>query len=148
VQFIAFVSTSISSVLTPAGIDKSVGLMSIQFLKDASDPKWAADPGMLEYLGFLREYQPKLNPNDFIVAYGYTQIQTGVQMLRQAGDELTHENIMHQAANLKDLELPLLLPGIKVNTSSTNFYPITQAQLSRFNGKSWESMGTVFNNSP
>jgi len=148
IQFIAFVSTSISSVLTPAGIDKSTGLMSIQFLKDASDPRWASDSGMFEYLNFLKEYQPKANPNDFIVAYGYTQIQTCVQVLRQAGDDLTHENIMRQAASLKDLELPLLLPGIRINTSPTNFYPITQAQLSRFNGKTWELIGSVLGNSP
>ena len=101
IQFIAFVSTSISSVLSPAGIDKSAGLMSIQFLKDASDPRWATDPGMLEYLNFLKEHQPNANPNDFIVAYGYTQIQTCVQVLRQSGDDLTHGNIMQQAATAR-----------------------------------------------
>jgi len=147
-QFLAFVSTSIGAVLTPAGIDKSVGLMSIQFLKDASDPRWASDPGLLQYLGFLKEYQPKASPNDFIVAYGYTQIETCGQVLRQAGDDLTHDNIMRQATNLKDLELPLLLPGIKINTSPTNYYPITQAQLSRFDGKSWQLVGGVLGRSP
>jgi branched-chain amino acid transport system substrate-binding protein len=125
-QFLAFVSTSIGAVLKPAGIDKSVGIMSIQFLKDASDPRWADNPGMRQYLAFLKEYQPKANPNDFIVAYGFTQIQTCEQVLGQAGDDLTHENVMRQASNLKDLVLPLLLPGIEINTSPTNFYPITR----------------------
>ncbi|MGZ5864915.1 MAG: ABC transporter substrate-binding protein [Xanthobacteraceae bacterium] len=142
-QFVAFVSNSIGAVLTPAGIEKSVGLISIQFLKDASDPKWADDPGMKQYLSFLKEHFSKANPNDFIVAYGFTQIQTAEQMLKQAGNELTHANVMRQASNLKNLELPLLLPGIKINTTPTDYYPIRQAQLSRFNGKSWELIGGV-----
>ena len=142
-QFLAFISNSIGAVLTPAGIDKSIGIMSIQFLKDTSDPRWADDNGMKDYLAFLKEYQPNARPNDFIVAYGFTLIQTAAHVIRQAGDDLTHENIMKQAANIKDLELPLLLPGIKINTSPTNFYPVSQAQLSRFNGKSYELIGNV-----
>jgi branched-chain amino acid transport system substrate-binding protein len=142
-QFLAFISNSIGAVLTPAGIDKSVGLMSIQFLKDASDPRWSTDPGMMQYLAFLKEFQPKANPNDFIVAYGLTQIETCGQVLRQTGDDLTRENIMRQTTNLKDLELPLLLPGIKINTSPTNYFPISQAQLSRFDGKSWQLIGGI-----
>jgi branched-chain amino acid transport system substrate-binding protein len=142
-QFLAFISSSIGAVLTPAGIDKAAGVMTIQFLKDTSDPKWANDAGMMKYLAFLKEHFPKANPNDFIVAYGYTLIQTCEQVLRQAGDELTHENIMRQAASIKDLELPLLLPGIKINTSPTNYYPVSQAQLSKFNGKSYELIGNV-----
>ena len=147
-QFLAFVSNSIGAVLTTAGIEKATGIISIQFLKDASDPKWNDDQGMMRYLDFLKANMPKANPNDFIVAYGFTQIQTAEQVLKQAGDDLTHANIMRQATNLRNLELPLLLPGIKINTSPTDYYPVRQAQLSRFNGKSWELIGGVLGRTP
>ena len=147
-QFLAFVSNSIGAVLTTEGIEKATGIISIQFLKDASDPKWNDDQGMMRYLDFLKANMPKANPNDFIVAYGFTQIQTAEQVLKQAGDDLTHANIMRQATNLRNLELPLLLPGIKINTSPTDYYPVRQAQLSRFNGKSWELIGGVLGRTP
>jgi branched-chain amino acid transport system substrate-binding protein len=142
-HFLSFVSNSIGATLKPAGLDKSVGLISIQFLKGASDPRWAADPGMQDYLAFLKQYNADADINDFLIAYGYSVVQTLVQVLKQCGDDLTRENVMRQAANLKDLELPLLLPGIRINTSPTNFFPIRQAQLSRFDGQSWQLFGDV-----
>ena len=142
-QFLSFVSSSIGSTLKPAGLDKSVGIISIQFLKDAGDPRWAADVGMQTYLAFLKQYDPGADINDFLVAYGYSVVQTLVQVLKQCGGDLSRENVMRQAANLKDLELPLLLPGIRINTSPTNFFPIRQAQLARFDGKSWQLFGSV-----
>ena len=142
-HFLGFVSSSIGATLRPAGLDKSVGIISIQFLKDASDPRWAADNGMQGYLAFLKQYNADADINDFLIAYGYSVVQTLVQVLKQCGDDLTRENVMRQAANLKELEVPLLLPGIRINTSPTNFFPIRQAQLSRFDGKSWQLFGDV-----
>jgi branched-chain amino acid transport system substrate-binding protein len=142
-QFVAFVSSSIGSVLTPAGLDKSTGLMSIQFLKDYNDPKWSNDPGMMEYVAFLKKYMPEGDPKDFLIAYGYAMVQTTAHVLEQCGDNLTRENVMKQAASIRDFAPPLLLPGIKINTSATNFFPIRQAQLSKFDGRSWQLTGPV-----
>jgi branched-chain amino acid transport system substrate-binding protein len=142
-QFVAFVSSSIGSVLTPAGLEKATGVLSIQFLKDYSDPRWANDPGMLEYVAFLKKYMPDGDPKDFLIAYGYAMAQTTVQVLKQCGDDLSRANVMRQAAALNDFTPPMLLPGIRIRTSPTNFFPIRQAQLSKFDGKSWQLIGKV-----
>lgn len=142
-QFVVFISSSIGAVLAPAGVERAKGIKTIQFLKDYSDPTWADDAGMLEYTSFLQEYYPDANPADFIVSYGYSLAQTAVHVLEQAGDDLTRENVMRQAAGIVDLELPLLLPGIRINTSSTDFSPIRQAQLAEFDGTSWVLFGEV-----
>jgi branched-chain amino acid transport system substrate-binding protein len=143
VQFLVNNAASISSVLTPAGLDKSAGIISTAYLKDPNDPQFAADEGIKWYRNFMKKYYPDGDVNDPQNEIGISIAQTTVQMLKQAGNELTHENIRKQAASLKDLELPLLLPGIKINTGPTQYHPITQQQLIKFDGKSWTRFGKV-----
>jgi branched-chain amino acid transport system substrate-binding protein len=137
------VGASIGSVLVPAGLENAQGLITVAYAKDYADPQWANDPGMLAWKAWMQKYNPEGNLNDASNIYGYNAAQTMVQVLKQCGDDLTRENIMRQAANLKDLELPLLLPGIKINTSPTDFYPIQSEQLARFEGKAWKLFGEV-----
>jgi branched-chain amino acid transport system substrate-binding protein len=142
------VSANIASVFKPAGLENSKGILSTGYLKDLTDPQWKDDPGMKNFFAFMDKYFPdgdKTNPN---IAYGYTVTQTMVQVLKQCGDNLTRENVMKQAANLKDLELELLLPGIKVNTSPTDFYPIKQNQMVKFNGERGEYFGPIMTGAP
>jgi branched-chain amino acid transport system substrate-binding protein len=138
------VSASVDVVLKPAGIDASRGLVTALYLKDPTDPQWKDDPGMKEWLAFMQKYYPEGNTKDSFNVYGYTVTQTIVHVLKQCGNDLSRENIMRQAANIKDLALPLLLPGIKINTSPTDYYPIEQEQLARFDGERWVLFGEVF----
>jgi branched-chain amino acid transport system substrate-binding protein len=142
-QFINNVSSSIASALQPAGLDKSVGLLSSQFAKDPTDPAWKDDKAIKDYLSLMKKYYPDGNPDDILNIYGYSAALTLVQVLKQCGDDLTRDNVMRQAANLKDLEVPTLLPGIRINTSPTDFYPIEQVQLMRFDGKTWVRFGEL-----
>ena len=138
VRYLSNVSQSVATVMKPAGLDKSKGLITGAFTKDPTDARWKDDFGFKEYAAFMTKY---MSPNDLVDAfavYGFGLGATMVQVLKQCGDDLSRENIMRQAANLKDLELPMLLPGIKVNTSPDNFSPIRQMQLATFNGESWE----------
>jgi branched-chain amino acid transport system substrate-binding protein len=137
------VSLSVGSVLTPAGLDKSVGLISVAYLKDATDKAWANDPAMQDYFAFLKKYYPDANAADSSNVYGYSAAQALVQVLKQCGDNLTRENIMKQAANLRDLQLPLAVPGVKINTSPTDFQTFKQLRLQRFDGKQWVPFGEV-----
>ena len=137
------VSQSIGGVLKPAGIENSVGILSTYYLKDSTDPGIKDDPGYKDWLAFMDKYFPEGDKTSSFTVYGYTVAQTLVQVLKQCGDNLTRENVMKQAANLKDLELPMLLPGIKINTSPTDFYPIQQMQMQRFDGHRWERIGPV-----
>ena len=142
-RYVDFVSASIVAVMRPAGVEKSKGVIAAAFTKDVTDARWKDDAGVKEFQAFCAKY---LTPADFIdwnAVAGFTAAGALVQVLKQCGDDLSRDNIMKQATNLKDLELPLLLPGIKVNTSSTNYSPIRQMQLSRFNGESWELFGGV-----
>jgi branched-chain amino acid transport system substrate-binding protein len=143
VHFLNNVSNSVGSVLQPAGLEASKDIISSFYLKDPDDPQWKDDPGRKEWLTWMEKYYPEGNVHDLFNVYGYTVAQTLIQVLKQAGDDLTRENIMHQAANIKDLELPMLLPGIKINTSPTDFYPIEQLQLGKFNGERWVLFGEV-----
>ena len=143
VHYLNNVSASIGSVLTPAGLDKAIGLISTQYLKDPLDPGWKDDAGMKEWLAFMAKYYPEGDLKDGSNVFGYTVAQTLVQVLKQAGDNLTRENVMKQAANLKDLVLPLALPGIKVNTSPSDFAPFQQEQMIRFDGKAWVRFGDI-----
>ena len=136
-HLITKVSTSVASVLTPAGLEKSVGIVSLESQKDPTDPQWRNDPGVKEWLAWMKTYYPDGDPADIYNVFGYNHAQTLVQVLRQCGDDLTRENVMRQAANLKNLELPMLLPGIRVNTSPSDYFPIKQAQMMRFDGKEW-----------
>jgi branched-chain amino acid transport system substrate-binding protein len=137
------VSQSIGSVLKPAGLDNSTGILSSYYLKDATDPAVTNDPGYKDWLAFMDKYFAEGDKTSSFTVYGYTAAQTLVQVLKQCGDNLTHANVMKQAASLKDLELGMLLPGIKINTSETDFYPIKQMQMQRFNGERWQSIGPV-----
>ena len=131
------------SVLTPAGLDKSVGLITAAYLKEATDARWANDPGLKPWREFMQKYLPDGNIADNFNIYGYTVAATLHQVLKQAGDELTRENVMKQAANVKNLRLDTLLPGIVVNTSADDYAPLEAVQLQRFNGKQWELFGDV-----
>jgi branched-chain amino acid transport system substrate-binding protein len=143
VQLLASVSNSVGSVLRPAGLDNAKGIISTNYLKDATDPTWKDDPALLEWSAFMDKYFPDGDKTSTFSVYGYLTAQTMVQVLRQCGDELTRENVMRQAANLKDLELGMLLPGIRINTGPTDFFPLEQMQLSRFNGEHGERFGPI-----
>lgn len=136
-------SSSIGGTLAPAGMEKAVGIISSQFLKEPSDPAWKDDSGVAEYLEWIRKYHPGGDPSDWNNAWGYSSAQTMVRVLEQAGDVLTRENVMKQAASLKNLALPMLLPGITINTAEDDWQPIDQQQLVRFDGKSWVAFGEV-----
>jgi ABC-type branched-subunit amino acid transport system substrate-binding protein len=137
------VSASVGSVIKPAGYENSQDIISAAYLKDVSDPQWDNDAGMKEFLAFLAKDFPEGNKLDGSVIVGYGVAQTLVQVLKQCGDDLTRENIMKQAANLKDFRTEVLLPGVKINTSPTDFAPISQLQLMRFKGDKWELFGDV-----
>jgi len=141
--FVNNVSTSVAAVLEPAGLEKSVGLITALYFKDPTDPQWASDPVMKEWHRWMKQYYPDGNVNDGFNVYGYAVAQTLVQVLKLCGDELTRENVMRQAANLKNFEVPVLLPGVRINTSASDFYPIEQVQLARFDGKRWVLFGDV-----
>jgi ABC-type branched-subunit amino acid transport system substrate-binding protein len=137
------VSASIGSVLIPAGLEKSVGLITVQYYKDPNDPKWKDDPAMLEWRGFMGKYYRDGDPKDASNLYAYITAQTMVQILKQCGNDLTRENVMRQAANLRDFKSNLLLPGMSINTSPTDYYPIEQGQLARFTGQLWQGFGEL-----
>jgi branched-chain amino acid transport system substrate-binding protein len=143
VQLLASISNSVGSVLRPAGLENAKGILSTLYLKDATDPTWKDDPALKEWSAFMDKYYPEGDKTTIFTVYGYLTSQTMVQVLRQCGDELTRENIMRQAASLKDFELGMLLPGIKINTSPDDFAPVKQMQMSRFTGEHSELFGSV-----
>jgi branched-chain amino acid transport system substrate-binding protein len=142
-HFLNNVSSSLGAVMKPAGFEASQGIISSAYLKDAADPQWKDDAGMKGFDEFLAKYFPEGNRIDSGTMFGYTVAQGLVHVLKSCGDNLTRENVMKQAASIKDLELGGLLPGIKVNTSATDFAPISQVQLMRFKGEKWELFGDV-----
>jgi branched-chain amino acid transport system substrate-binding protein len=117
--------------------------LSSLYLKDATDPSWRDDAGFKAWSAFMDSYYPDGDRSDGNTVYGYLAAQTLVQVLKQCGDDLTRENVMKQAANLRDLKLDMLLPGIAINTRATDFYPIKQMQMTKFNGEHWERIGPV-----
>jgi branched-chain amino acid transport system substrate-binding protein len=137
------VSNSAGSVLKPAGFENAKDVLSTQYLKDSTDLTWKDDAGMKEWGAFMDKYFPDGDRTSSFTVYGYTVAQTLVQVLKQAGDDLTRENVMRQAANLKNFTVPTVLPGITMNTSATDFFPIEQMQMMRFNGERWELFGPV-----
>ena len=137
------VGASVGSVLKPAGFENAQGLLSAAYAKDGADPQWDNDEGMKKFYAFLAKYAPDANKADGSVVYGYGQAQTMVQVLKQAGDNLTRANIMKQAASLKDFAPDTLLPGVKINTSDKDFYPIEQLQMMRFKGEKYELFGPI-----
>jgi len=137
------VSNSVGSVLKPAGLEAAVGILSTSYIMDPTDPTWKNEPGLKEWNAFMDKYYPDGDRTSTFTVYGYTVARTLEQVLKQSGDNLTRENVMKQAASLKNFELNTLLPGIKINTSGSDFYPIEQMQMMKFNGTTWELFGPI-----
>ncbi len=142
-HFLNNVSASVGSVIKPAGFENAQGLISSNYLKDPTDPQWKNDAGMKAWNAFLDKYYPEANRADASVMYAYIVAQGLEHVLKACGDNLTRENIMKQAASIKNLELGGLLPGVKVNTSPTDFAPLSQLQLEKFNGEKWDLFGEI-----
>jgi branched-chain amino acid transport system substrate-binding protein len=136
-------STSVGDALKPAGLDLSRGIISVNWSKDPGDPTWDNDPGMKKWRAFMDKYYPKGDKNSSLNIYGYIAAQTLEKVLRACGDNLTRENVMKQFTNMKDMELDLLLPGIVMNSSPTDYRAIKQLQMMRFNGERWEGFGPI-----
>jgi branched-chain amino acid transport system substrate-binding protein len=146
-QLLNNVSNQIATVMRPAGAEASKGIITALYLKDYDDPQWKDDPATKEWLGWMNKYFPQGNVHDSFNVYGYSVSQTLVQVLKQCGNDLTRGNVMKQAANLKDFTLPMLLPGVKINTSPSDFFPIEQERLARFDGERWVLFGELFDGS-
>jgi branched-chain amino acid transport system substrate-binding protein len=138
------VSSSIGVVLKPAGVDAAKDIITSRYLKDPTDPAIKNDTGYKEWVAFMQKYYPEGALNDDFNVFGYTVAQGLVHVLKQCGNDLSRTNIMKQAANIKDLSLPMLLSGIKVNTSPTDYYPIEQEQLAKFDGERWVNFGEIY----
>jgi len=137
------VSTSIAAVLRPAGLDKSVGIISVGYLKDPSDPQWQNDPDVKEYKAWFEKYYPEGNMEDVVNVTGYLFGWGTTAILKRCADDLSRANVMKQAASFKNVEAPMMIPGIKWNTGPDDFYLIESAQLIRFDGKQWVQFGEV-----
>ena len=137
------IASSVGATLKPAGLENGKGIISDSSFKDPTDPQWSNDAGYKQWLAFMDKYYPDGDKTDNQAVYGYSIAQTTVQVLKQCGDELTRENVMKQAASMRNFELPMLLPGIAINTSPTDFQMIKQAQMRRFNGERYVPFGPV-----
>lgn len=142
-QILSNVSDVVSDVLKPAGLEASTGILSTAYLKDTGDPQWADDQGMKDFYAFMDKYYPAGDKSSKSNAYAYTVAQTLVHVLKQCGDDLTRTNVMKQAASMKEVALPLLLPGMAMTTSDDDFYPIEQLQMKKFDGTRWVHFGKV-----
>jgi branched-chain amino acid transport system substrate-binding protein len=142
-HYLNSVSSSVGSVLTPAGLEASIGIYTAGYIKDPTDPQFQKGKEWDDWVAYMKKYHPTGAMNDNFNVYGYTVAQLMVQVLKQAGDDLTRANIMKQAANL-DLTLPMLLPGVNIKTSPDDFFPIEREQMQKFNGKGWELFGKVY----
>jgi len=136
-------ATSVGAVMKPAGLDNSKGVISVNYTKDPLDPTWKDDAGMKNYFAFMAKYYPDGDKDSIFNTYGYINTQLLIQVLKQCGDDLTRENVMKQAANLKNVQLELTLPGIVVNTTPTDYRVNKQLQMMRFNGERWELFGPI-----
>ena len=136
-------ATSVGAVLQPAGLDASKGLISTNYGKDPGDPQWKDDAGMKRYFEFMAKYYPDGDKNSNFNTYGYSTAQLMVHVLKQCGDDLTRENVLKQATNLKNVELDLALPGIKGNTAPNDYRVNKQLQMMKFNGERWELFGPI-----
>ncbi len=146
-QFVNSVSTSVGSVMKPAGAEKSAGVMSATYTKDPSDPRWQDTPEYKDWLAWMMKYNPSVNVTDALAVYGYSTAQTLVAVLKASGDNLTREHVMEVASSLHDLSLPMLLPGITISTAADDYAPIKQMQLQKFDGNSWKVFGDVIKGS-
>ena len=142
-HIVSNVSSSVGGVMKPAGFENAQGILSAAYAKDGADPQWDNDPGMKKFFAFLEKYYPEGNKLDASVVYGYGAAQTMVKVIEMCGDNLTRENVMKQAASLKDFAPDTLLPGVKINTSATDFAPIEQLQMMRFKGEKWDLFGDI-----
>ena len=142
-HIVSSVSASVGGVIKPAGFENAQGILSAAYAKDGSDPQWDSDPGMKKFFAFLEKYYPEGNRINSWVVYGYGAAQTLVKVLEMCGDNLTRENVMKQAASLKDFTPDTLLPGVTINTSATDFAPFEQLQMMRFKGERWNLFGDV-----
>jgi ABC-type branched-subunit amino acid transport system substrate-binding protein len=140
---ISSIGQSVAATLKPAGLENAKGAVSDFYLKDPTDPQWKNDAGYKWWVGFMDKYYPKGDKTDINNVYGPSNAATVVQVLKQCGDELTRENVMRQAANLHNFRVPMLLPGITINTSPTDFAPVKQVQMGRFTGERWELFGPL-----
>lgn len=137
------VSNSVSAVLEPAGLQNAVGVVTGLYLKDPNDARWADDPGVKDFLAWMKKYQPNANTGDLFNAQGYTVAQVMVEVLKNCKDDVSRDNIIKQSTTLKGLTLPLLLPGIKVQNDPSDVTPIRQIQMARFDGKTWALFGDI-----
>jgi branched-chain amino acid transport system substrate-binding protein len=144
-EFVVSVGSSIAGAIKPAGFEAAKGVISAAYQKDPADPQWQDDPAMKAWNVWMDKYNPRINKSDYYGPYGYNIGFAVVALLKQCGDDLTRENIMKQAASIRDLELGGLLPGVKVNTSATDFAPISQLQLMKFKGDHWDLFGEIIN---
>ncbi len=142
-HYLTNVSISVGTVMEPAGPEKGVGIITSAYLKDPTDPAWDNDAGMNEWRAFMRAQIPNGDMKDGSYPFAYGVVSTLMQVLRQCGNDFSRGNLMRQVASLKDLEVPTLIPGIRVNTSPTNFHPIRQMQLQRWTGQTWQRFGEV-----
>jgi branched-chain amino acid transport system substrate-binding protein len=142
-HLITTVSNAVGSVLDPAGLQNSKGILSTAYMKDPTDSSWKDDPALAEWDSFMRKYYPDGDRTNSLTVYGYLAAQLMVQVLKQCGDELTRENVMRQAASLKDFEMGMLLPDIRINTGPKDYAPVEQMQMMRFTGEKWERFGPI-----
>ena len=142
-HIVSNVSASVGGVIKPAGFENAQGILSAAYAKDGADSQWDIDPGMKKFYAFLEKYYPDANKLDGSVVYGYGAAQTMAKVIEMCGDNLTRENVMKQAASLKNFTPDTLLPGIKINTSATDFAPIEQLQMMRFKGEKWDLFGDI-----
>ena len=142
-HFLNNVSSSLGTVLKPAGLDASKGLITALYMKEVTDPQWKNDKGFLEWMAWMKKYYAEGALDDQANGYAYNVAILMAHVIKQCGNDLSRENIMRQAANVKNFDLPLLIPGIKVNTSPTDFAPIEQEQLAKFDGERWVTFGEI-----
>jgi branched-chain amino acid transport system substrate-binding protein len=142
-EYLTNVSYSVGAVLKPAGLEKCVGALTGVYGKEPTDPTWKDDAGLGGWREFMNKYMPGDSQTDNNIVYGYGAAMTMVQVIKQCGSDLSRERVMKEAANLKDFDVPVLLPGMKLNTSPTNYNPIRQLQMGRFNGQSWDLIGDL-----
>jgi branched-chain amino acid transport system substrate-binding protein len=141
--FMTNVSISVGAVMDPAGPENAVGMISTSYVKDATDPRWKDDPGLKEFLAFVTKYLPQANLKDANYIYAYSISMTLRHVLEKCNGDFSRENVMKQATSIHDLEIPTLLPGIKLNTSPTDYRPIKAMQLVRWTGKEWQLFGNI-----
>jgi branched-chain amino acid transport system substrate-binding protein len=146
IRYLVNVAASVAAVLQPAGLDTSTGIITAAYLKDATDPQWAGDDDFKEWEAWMKKYLPAANPADSGNIYGYAASATMRHVLAACGEELTRANVMKQAASMHGVKIPLLLPGITLNTSPTDFYPIQAVRLAKFDGTKWALFGDVLSN--